>query len=79
MDWSSPAVQSDTDSELFWKITNGGGPCPRGSLRETERWQIVNYIRTPAFPRGSQTFRWIPSSATELPRSLVPGDDVVTT
>src|SRR6266851_4133900 len=26
MDWSSPAVQSDADGELFWKITNGRGP-----------------------------------------------------
>ena len=31
LDWSSPAVQRDTDGELFWKITNGRGPCPPGS------------------------------------------------
>jgi len=47
MDWSSPAVQSDTDGELFWKITNGRGAMPAWTqLPETERWQIVNYIRT---------------------------------
>jgi mono/diheme cytochrome c family protein len=47
MDWSSPAVQSDTDGELFWKITNGRGSMPAWrQLPETERWQIVNYIRT---------------------------------
>jgi mono/diheme cytochrome c family protein len=47
MDWSSPAVQSDTDGELFWKITNGRGSMPGWrQLPETERWQIVNYIRT---------------------------------
>jgi mono/diheme cytochrome c family protein len=47
MDWSSPAVQSDTDGELFWKITNGRGAMPAWKqLPETERWQIVNYIRT---------------------------------
>jgi mono/diheme cytochrome c family protein len=47
MDWSSPAVQSDTDGELFWKITSGRGAMPAWrQLPETERWQIVNYIRT---------------------------------
>jgi hypothetical protein len=46
-DWSSPAVQSDTDGELFWKITNGRGAMPAWKqLPEAERWQIVNYIRT---------------------------------
>jgi mono/diheme cytochrome c family protein len=47
VDWSSAAVQSDTDGELFWKITNGRGSMPAWrQLPETERWQIVNYIRT---------------------------------
>ena len=47
MDWSSPAVQNDTDGQLFWKITNGRGAMPAWKqLPETERWQIVNYIRT---------------------------------
>jgi mono/diheme cytochrome c family protein len=47
MDWSSPTVQSDTDGELFWKITNGRGAMPAWKqLPEAERWQIVNYIRT---------------------------------
>ena len=47
MDWSSAAVQSDTDGELFWKITNGRGSMPAWrQLPETERWQVVNYIRT---------------------------------
>ena len=47
VDWSSAAAQSDTDGELFWKITNGRGSMPAWrQLPETERWQIVNYIRT---------------------------------
>jgi mono/diheme cytochrome c family protein len=47
LDWSSPAVQRDTDGELFWKITNGRWAMPAWKqLPETERWQIVNYIRT---------------------------------
>src|SRR6266852_9875323 len=46
VDWSSPVVQSDTDGELFWKITNGRGSMPAWKqLPESERWQIVNYIR----------------------------------
>ena len=47
LDWSSAAVESDTDGELFWKITNGRGSMPAWrQLPENERWQIVNYIRT---------------------------------
>jgi mono/diheme cytochrome c family protein len=46
MDWSSAAVPSDTDGQLFWKITNGRGSMPAWrQLPETQRWQIVNYIR----------------------------------
>jgi mono/diheme cytochrome c family protein len=46
-DWTSPKVQSETDGELFWKITNGRGPMPPWkSLPEKDRWEMVNYIRT---------------------------------
>jgi mono/diheme cytochrome c family protein len=46
-DWTSTAVQNDTDGELFWRITNGRGAMPAWrQLPESERWQIVNYIRT---------------------------------
>jgi len=36
-----------TDGELFWKITTGRGPMPswQDQLSETERWQLVNYLR----------------------------------
>jgi len=49
-----PAVLSDTkimkkatDGELFWKITEGRPPMPsyEHQLTETQRWQLVNYIR----------------------------------
>jgi mono/diheme cytochrome c family protein len=41
-------MQRATDGELFWKITHGHRPMPafRSKLSETERWQVVNYIRT---------------------------------
>ena len=46
-DWTSAKVQSQTDGELFWKITNGRGAMPPWKhLPEKERWSIVNYIRT---------------------------------
>ena len=46
-DWTSEAVQKQTDGELFWKISNGRGPMPPWKqLSEKERWEVVNYIRT---------------------------------
>jgi mono/diheme cytochrome c family protein len=40
-------VQSQTDGAIFWKITTGRPPMAsyKGSLTETQRWQLVNYIR----------------------------------
>ncbi len=37
-----------TDGELFWKITHGHRPMPafEDKLTDTERWQVVDYIRT---------------------------------
>ena len=45
--WTSPATQSETDGELFWKITNGRGPMPPWKhLPEKDRWAMVHLIRT---------------------------------
>ena len=45
--WTSAAVQSHSDGEIFWKISNGRGAMPPWKhLPEQERWEIVNYIRT---------------------------------
>lgn len=45
--WTTPAVQGETDGELFWKITNGRGPMPPWKhLAEKDRWALVHYIRT---------------------------------
>jgi mono/diheme cytochrome c family protein len=46
-DWTSAKVQSQTDGEIFWKITNGRGAMPPWKhLSEKDRWDLVNYIRT---------------------------------
>ena len=38
----------ESDGALFWKITEGRSPMVswRGSLSETQRWELVNYIKT---------------------------------
>lgn len=40
------AVQSQSDGELFWKLTTGRGGMPgwRG-LPERERWALVHHLR----------------------------------
>jgi mono/diheme cytochrome c family protein len=46
-DWTSARVASETDGELFWKISNGRGAMPPWKhLPEKDRWEIINYIRT---------------------------------
>jgi mono/diheme cytochrome c family protein len=37
-----------TDGELFWKMSTGRPPMPawQAQLSDTQRWQLVNYIRT---------------------------------
>lgn len=45
---NAPDMNLLTDGELFWKITHGHRPMPafENKLNETERWQVVDYIRT---------------------------------
>lgn len=45
---TSAGVQSQVDGEIFWKITNGRAAMIKweGILKENERWDMVNYIRT---------------------------------
>ena len=46
-DWTSPAAQSESDGEIFWKISTGRGAMPPWKhLPETDRWAIVHYIRS---------------------------------
>jgi len=41
-------LSESTDGELFWKISEGHRPMPRfkDKLSETERWELVNYVRS---------------------------------
>jgi mono/diheme cytochrome c family protein len=45
---SDPAIVSQTDGALFWKITVGKKPMPNyGSrLSPTDRWNVITYLRT---------------------------------
>jgi len=46
--FTSEAVQTQTDGTLFWKMTNGNSPMAayKDILTEKQRWNLVNYIRT---------------------------------
>jgi len=41
-------MSEDTDGSLFWKISEGRAPMPswKDELTKTERWKLVNYVRT---------------------------------
>jgi len=41
-------VQSQSDGEIFWKITNGRNDMIKWGpiLSEDQRWDVVNYVRT---------------------------------
>ena len=45
---SDPKVATESDGALFWKVTTGKKPMPAYGKRlsETDRWNLVNYIRT---------------------------------
>ena len=45
---SDPQVAKESDGALFWKITTGKKPMPAYGKRisETDRWNLVNYVRT---------------------------------
>ena len=43
-----PMVKNQTDGELFWKVTNGRNAMIKWGpiLSESERWDVINYVRT---------------------------------
>ncbi|MDP9172873.1 MAG: c-type cytochrome [Planctomycetota bacterium] len=47
-DLSDPKIASQTDGELFWKITTGRKPMPTYEklLSENDRWSVIDYSRT---------------------------------
>ncbi len=46
--FSLPKTQDQADGEFFWKLTEGRPPMAsyKNILTATQRWQLVNYIRT---------------------------------
>lgn len=45
----SQVAGEESDGALFWKITTGKKPMPAYGgrrLSETDRWNVINYIRT---------------------------------
>jgi mono/diheme cytochrome c family protein len=51
-DFTSAQLRQQRDGELFWKITEGKTPMPGfgKEFSETDRWNLVNYIRSLAAP-----------------------------
>ena len=47
-DHSGNLVQNQTDGALFWELSEGHNPMPayKTALSETQRWSLINYIRT---------------------------------
>jgi mono/diheme cytochrome c family protein len=46
-DWTSAKVQSESDGEIFWKISTGRGAMPAWNfLPERDRWALVRYVRS---------------------------------
>jgi mono/diheme cytochrome c family protein len=45
---SDPKLATESDGSLFWKVTTGKKPMPAFGKRfsETDRWNLINYIRT---------------------------------
>jgi mono/diheme cytochrome c family protein len=43
----SITVRHESDGAVFWKLSEGNPPMAsyKGLLTETQRWQLVNYIR----------------------------------
>lgn len=46
--FTKESVQAQTDGAIYWKITEGRAPMAsyKASLKDNQRWQLVNYIRT---------------------------------
>jgi len=47
-----PEMKRLTDGEIFWRIGVGRRPMPafKDRLTDTQRWELVNYIRSFAQP-----------------------------
>src|ERR1039457_6277763 len=45
-DLASERVQSQVDGAIFWKISEGRGMMPKATLGESEKWAVIDYLRT---------------------------------
>ena len=47
-DFRDPRLNRRTDGDLYWITTKGSWPMPafQRKLSDTERWQVIDYIRT---------------------------------
>ena len=56
-DLSVPAIASQSDGALFWKITEGKKPMPSFEklISEDERWEAINFVRTFGPPPAATT------------------------
>lgn len=45
---NAEAIGKESDGMVFWKISEGHRPMPayKSKLSETERWELVDYVRT---------------------------------
>jgi mono/diheme cytochrome c family protein len=45
---SDPKLATESDGSVFWKISTGKKPMPAYGKRlsDTDRWNLVNYLRT---------------------------------
>jgi mono/diheme cytochrome c family protein len=50
-------VDSMSDGEIFWKMTNGRKPMPvfKNKLSDEQRWELVDLIRVFAHPERAPT------------------------
>ncbi|MFK5923561.1 MAG: c-type cytochrome [Verrucomicrobiota bacterium] len=44
----SKRMKGQSDGAIFWKMSEGRGPMPpfKAAFSDTDRWNILNYIRT---------------------------------
>ena len=45
-DLASDRIQSQSDGAIFYKITEGRGQMPKAKLNDTEKWAVIEYLRT---------------------------------
>lgn len=47
-DFTAEIIQDQSDGAIYWKLTEGRTPMAayKDILKEEQRWQLVNYLRT---------------------------------